>query len=163
MPPVSPSASINPIQPVSNHSPRESRVVCLNVDVRNQGIHNYCVPRDERQICDRHFVLDKILLLREHLVQHAKHPLDLVVVPLDRARQLLGVETLKPRRLAKVRTASPPQRQVEHFGGEDTLTLDPKPGRPATAALGTCPGRCSIVCGLCRTYLLNTPGSPESP
>ena len=108
VPPVSSSVPIH-IPPKICHSPRKSREVALNVDVRNQPVHNCRVPRDERQICDRHLVPDQILLLREHPIQHPKHTLDLIVVPLDRTRQLLSVEFLEPRSLAEVRTASPPQ------------------------------------------------------
>ena len=102
------------ISPVSNNSLRKRRVVLLHVDVGDQPMRYCCVPRDERKICDRHLVPDKILLLREHALQNAEHTLDLVVVPLDRARDLLRVELLEPRGLTEVWTVSPPQRHEIH-------------------------------------------------
>ena len=90
-------------------------------------------------------------------VRHPKHPLDLIVLPLDHTRELLGVGPLEPHRWAEVRTASPPQRRIECFSEEDTPTLDPRPGTRAIAARGTCPGRCSTACGACRTCRPNIP------
>ena len=86
VPPVSSSALTYPHSADAKHSPRKCRVVLLDVDVRNEPVHNSSVPRDERQIRARHLVPDQVLLLRENPVQHSKHPPDLVIVPLDRAR-----------------------------------------------------------------------------
>ena len=94
------------------YSLRKRGIVGLNVDIGDHPSDNRDVPRDERQIRDRHLVPDQILLLREHRVEHPENALDLVVVPLDRAWDLLGVEKLEPRRLAEVWTGWLSQRRV---------------------------------------------------
>ena len=85
-----------------NYSPRKPRVILFDVDVGDQPSDNSGVPRDERQVRDRHLVPNQIFLFREDGVEHPKHPLDLVIVPLDSARDLLGVGLLEPHRLAEV-------------------------------------------------------------
>ena len=95
-----------------DYSLRKCGVVGLNVDIGDQPSDNPGVPRDERQIRDRHLVPDQILLLRKHRVEYPEDPLDLVVVPLDRAWDLLGVEMLEPRRLTEVWTGFLVQRRA---------------------------------------------------
>ena len=64
------------------------------------------VPRDECQICNGRLIFDEVArrALGEGRLQHAKNAFNLVVVPLDRAGNLLGVEFLEPRGLAEVRS-----------------------------------------------------------
>jgi len=102
VPPVPPSAPTRRDSTKPNHSPRELRVILLNVDIRNQPSDGSSVPRDERQIRDRHLVPNQILLLGKHGVEHPENPLDLVIVSLDCARDLLVVGPLEPRGLAEV-------------------------------------------------------------
>ena len=94
------------------YSLRKCGVVGLDVDIGDQPSDNPGVPRDEGQIRDRHLVSDQILLLRKYRVEYPEDPLDLVVVPLDRARDLLRVEMLEPRRLTKVWTGWLSQRRA---------------------------------------------------
>lgn len=58
--------------------------------------------RDEAEVRDRQFAADEPFLLREHALEDAEHAQDLLLVPLDRARDLLRVEELEPRDLAEV-------------------------------------------------------------
>ena len=64
------------------------------------------VPRDECQICNGRLIFDEVArrTLGEDRLQHAKHAFNLVVVPLNRAKNLLCVEFLEPRGLAEVRS-----------------------------------------------------------
>ena len=58
--------------------------------------------RDEREVGDGHLTADEPLLLGQHAVEDAEHALDLVLVALLRARDLLVVEEREPGSLAKV-------------------------------------------------------------
>ena len=117
VPPVPPSAPARRCSTwVPNHLPRKPRVVLLNVDVRDQPSDNCGVPWDERQVCDRHLVPNQVILLRKDGVEHPKHPLDLVVVPLDSARNLLSVVVLEPCKLTEVWAVWKTQRRVECIG-----------------------------------------------
>lgn len=78
----------------------------VEIDVRNQPIYNHGVPRNKRQVGDRQLVPNQVLLFRENALEYPEDPLDLVVVPLDRARNLLSVEVMEPRCLTEVRTVS---------------------------------------------------------
>ena len=60
--------------------------------------------RDETQVGDAALATDEPLLLREDALQHAEHTDDLLLVPLNYARNLLGGEQDEPARLAVVRT-----------------------------------------------------------
>ena len=59
--------------------------------------------REERKVRRGRLAADQILTCSEHALEDTEHTLNLVLVALDRARDLLGVEEAEPRRLAKVR------------------------------------------------------------
>jgi len=146
-----------------NHSPRKSRVVLLEINFGDQHVHDRHIPRDERQVRDRHLVSNQILLLREHVVQYLEHPLDLIVVPLNCAWDLLGVESLEPRRLAEVWTGPPAQGCGKCIVEGCLRTLDLRPGMRATGARCTYPGRCWTVYDPCHTCRPDISRSRESP
>ena len=107
-------------RPIPGHSPRKCRVVLLDIEVGEQPSDHSGVPRNERQIRDRHIVPDQILLVREDGVEDPEHPLDLVVVSLDRARNLLRVGLLEPDGLSEVRAGLPPQGSLKSDGQRST-------------------------------------------
>lgn len=61
---------------------------------------------DERQVGNGSLPSNKPLLLGQHAVEHAEHARYLVLVTLNRARNLLAVELGKPGILAEVRALS---------------------------------------------------------
>ena len=69
---------------------------------------------------------------------------------------------LEPSRLPEVWAGRPPQRRVARVA-EEVRTLDQKPGRRATGARSTYPGRRWRACGPCRTRRPHTPRSRGSP
>lgn len=62
--------------------------------------------RDKRQVSDGDMPADEPLLLGEDALEHAEHAEDLLLVALDRARDLLLVVLHEPHRLAEVRPVS---------------------------------------------------------
>ena len=86
----------------------KSRVLLLDVDALDAldgDVDRGVVPGDEGDVRDGQLAADEPAPggLREHAVEHAEDAQDLLLVPLDRARHLLGVEADEPERLAEVR------------------------------------------------------------
>ena len=65
-------------------------ILLLDVDVLHRDVERKAIPGDERDVRDRALAADEPArgLLREHAVEHAEHALRLLLVALDRARDL---------------------------------------------------------------------------
>ena len=86
----------------------KGRVLLLDVDALDAldgDVDRGVVPGDEGDVRDGQPAADEPAPggLREHAVEHAEDAQDLLLVPLDRARHLFGVEADEPERLAEVR------------------------------------------------------------
>ena len=112
-------SGVPPVSPHSSHQSRDCQLerrenslggkweVLLEIQAFDlQPGRCALVPRDECQICNGRPIFDEVArrTLGEDRLQHAKHAFNLVVVPLNRAGNLLGVEFLEPRGLAEVRS-----------------------------------------------------------
>ena len=84
----------------------ECRVLLLAIAQTAHGeVERSVVPGDKDEVSDRQLPAHEpaaVLGLRKYAVEHREDADSLLLVPLDRRRKLLLVETHEPKRLAKV-------------------------------------------------------------
>ena len=88
----------------------ESRILLLDVhQALHREVNRGVVPRDERQVRNGRLSPNEpaaVLGLGQHRVEHGEDAEGLLLVALDRGRDLLRVEADEPEGLAEVRATS---------------------------------------------------------
>lgn len=109
--------SFNPLQPSI-----QVREVLSHVDGTSKSCPNGNIPRHESRVNIAVLASNEILLTLQLLVQHTRHPPDLIQIPVDGTLDLLLVENTEPYGLSEVWTLSghlvvQPLLRLEVLGG----------------------------------------------